>query len=736
MADTARPLALKMRPDLVVSVETFGGRSYSVIKDPLALRYFRLKAEEFAMLEMLNGQRSLDEVRVALEAKFAPQTFAVEDISQFVARMHEAGLVVSELPGQAAPLIARRRKAKRRAWLQMLMSPMAIRVRGIDPTRAFDLVYPCVRWCFTKTAAVAAALLVVAALSLFAVYHAEVLRRLPSWKEFFTPTNMLLLLALMAGIKIIHEFGHGLACRHFGGEVHELGLMFLVFAPCLYCNVSDAWRLPKRARILVGAAGILVEVLLASLAVFGWWFSQPGLFHQLCLGVMFVSGVSTILINGNPLMRYDGYFILCDAWEMPNLAERSATALRRALARLCLGYEDREQLEEPERHPKRLIAYAVASVAYRWFITFSIALFMIAWLRPYRLEVVARAMALAAVIGLTVPSLWRFARYVASPGVRAKFKRSRTALTMLGAVTAAAALVMLPLPQCVWGTLEVEPRDVERIYVDVAGLIAKPTARPGDTVAAGDVVCELENLDLELEIAKLEGQAAGRRAELESLRRQRYSGKTAGLRIPEVEKALAAIEELLVEKRGEAERLVLRTSRDGVVFPPHESPAQRDTALGDLPTWSGLPSDAKNRGAALGEGTLFCQIGDPHRWQALVVIDQSDVNLLQLEQIVEIRFDEMPNVVVAAKVDEISQHRLSESPRHLSNKVGGELATETDGAGVERPVSATYQVRVSLYDPRALLRVGLRGTARIHVPAEPLGTRLARWVSRTFYFQL
>src|SRR6186713_1629605 len=98
MPDTTRPLALKMRPDLVVSTETFGGRTFTVVKDPLALKYFRLKAEEFTLLEMLNGVRSLDELRVALEARFAPQQCPIEDLSQFTARMHEAGLVVSELP--------------------------------------------------------------------------------------------------------------------------------------------------------------------------------------------------------------------------------------------------------------------------------------------------------------------------------------------------------------------------------------------------------------------------------------------------------------------------------------------------------------------------------------------------------------------------------------------------------------------------------------------------------------
>src|SRR5688572_31544782 len=110
MSDPARPLALQMRPDLVVSNETFGGRAFAVVKDPVTLKYFRLKTEEFALLELLDGRRSLEDVRVALEGRFAPQQFAAEDLSQFIARMHEAGLVVSQLPGQAGPLLARRRK--------------------------------------------------------------------------------------------------------------------------------------------------------------------------------------------------------------------------------------------------------------------------------------------------------------------------------------------------------------------------------------------------------------------------------------------------------------------------------------------------------------------------------------------------------------------------------------------------------------------------------------------------
>ncbi|MGC3967457.1 MAG: HlyD family efflux transporter periplasmic adaptor subunit [Pirellulales bacterium] len=203
-----------------------------------------------------------------------------------------------------------------------------------------------------------------------------------------------------------------------------------------------------------------------------------------------------------------------------------------------------------------------------------------------------------------------------------------------------------------------------------------------------------------------------------------------------MEKSLAAVDELLAERRSELARLTLVAPRMGVLMPPPETPTTKSAALGDLPEWYGFPTDRRNLGTTLAEGTLFCQIGDAHEWQALVAIDQTDVALLREGQAVEIRFDEHADYVVAAHVVEILRRELAESSQRLSNKSGGELATETDAAGVERPISPTYQARVVLYDPSGQLRIGLRGTARIHVPAASLGSRALRWLNRTFHFQL
>ncbi|MGC3967455.1 MAG: hypothetical protein QM775_08820 [Pirellulales bacterium] len=295
--------------------------------------------------------------------RFAPQKFPPEEIATFLASLHQGGLVVSQARGQGPQLLERRAKTRRREWMQKLMSPLSIRVRGIDPTPLFDRLYPCLRWCFSRAAVTAACCVMFAVLALVLVQYDEFQRRLPTFHQFFTPTNMLLLMGLMAGIKVLHEFGHGLTCRHFGGECHELGLMFLVFAPCLYCNVSDAWRLPKRNRILISAAGIYVELVLASLAVFGWWFSRPGICNQLCLGTMFVSGLSTVLVNGNPLLRYDGYFILSDLVETPNLAEKSTALVRGWFVCYGLGIDDEP---EPLASRRRQGWFSAAMPSLRW----------------------------------------------------------------------------------------------------------------------------------------------------------------------------------------------------------------------------------------------------------------------------------------------------------------------------------------------------------------------------------
>ena len=163
--------------------------------------------------------------------------------------------------------------------------------------------------------------------------------RLPEFQAFFSLQNVGWLALSVILAKTLHELGHALACRHFGGECHEMGVLLLVFLPCLYCNVSDAWMFNSRwRRVAVDVAGMYVELVLAAACTFLWWFTVPGWINSICFNLMIVCSLNTLLFNGNPLLRYDGYYLLADLWEIPNLHERSATA---RTPRLGLVFSDR-----------------------------------------------------------------------------------------------------------------------------------------------------------------------------------------------------------------------------------------------------------------------------------------------------------------------------------------------------------------------------------------------------------
>ena len=276
------------------------------------------------MLEQLDGKTSCGEIKERFDAKFAPVHVSVMQVLGFSAQLHEQGLVLSEQHDQGERLLERRRKGLRQQYLQSFANPLAIRFRGIDATRLIDFCYPVGRQLLRPTAVIGAVVLIVIAVALLTGQSAEVMRRLPRTSEFFSSHNIILMMMSLVFIKILHELGHAIACRYFGGECNEIGLMLLVMTPCLYCNVSDAWMFPNKwHRIAVSFAGIYVELVLAAVAAVLWYFSEPGIANSLFLNTVVICTLGTVLLNGNPLLRYDGYFVLSDLLEIPNLAEQS-----------------------------------------------------------------------------------------------------------------------------------------------------------------------------------------------------------------------------------------------------------------------------------------------------------------------------------------------------------------------------------------------------------------------------
>ncbi|REK19190.1 MAG: hemolysin D [Planctomycetota bacterium] len=738
VSSSARRLQLRMRPDLTAQQQRYLGQLYWVVKEPVGLKYFRFQEEEYAILQMLDGQTSLDEIKVEFESRFPPQKITVEELGQFVGMLHRSGLVIANVSGQGEQLSKRRTE---RAWKEFFGSAsniLAMRFKGIDPDRILNWLYPKVRWFFTVPALIICLLFALSALLLVLVQFDTFHNKLPTFHQFFEAKNWIYLGITLAVTKVIHEFGHGLSCKHFGGECHEMGVMLLVLTPCLYCNVSDSWMLPnKYHRAAIGAAGMYVEVVIASICTYLWWFSEPGMLHQLALSTMFVCSVSTLIFNANPLLRYDGYYILSDLAEIPNMRQKASTILSRKLGSWCLGLEEPDDPFLPQRNQALFALYTVASSIYKWFILFGILFFLYKVLEPYDLKIVSQMLAIFSMSSLIGMPLYKVGKFFYVPGRlhQVKSKNIYVTLSILAAVVAFIAFV--PLPYRVICPLELRPRGAESVYVHVPGILEEIAVEPGQKVEKDQPLGRLYSPELDLEINELEGQVAQEELRVKVVNSEwsTYSDRSAAIALPALIESLKATKEQLERRKRDRRHLALVAPTSGTVLPSPSVPEQPTLEGRELATWSGSPLQEENLGAYLEPPTVFCQIGDPTQWQADIVIDQDYYEFLEEGQDVEIMFDLLPGKIYSTKIEDIGPE-MEFASRQLSSKGGGDLMVAQDSTGAERPISTSYQAYAEIHDDSGVLMQGLRGTAKVDARWQPLGKRLWRWVMRTFNFRL
>jgi putative peptide zinc metalloprotease protein len=738
VSSASRKLPIRMRPDLRARRHRYQGRNYWVVKDPVGLQYYRFEEEEFAILQMLDGQSSLDDIAGRFEREFPPQTIRTEELQQFIGMLHRSGLVITDAAGQGVQLKKRGDERVKQQRLATLTNVLSLRFKGIDPERILNFIYPRIRWFFTVRALVICILLALAALSLVTVQFDVFRSRLPSFQSFFAAQNWLWLGLTLAITKVLHEFGHGLSCKHFGGECHEIGVMFLVLTPCLYCNVSDSWMLPNRwHRAAIGAAGMYVELVLASIATFIWWFTDPGPLNYICLNVMFVSSVSTILFNANPLLRYDGYYILSDVLEIPNLRQKASTILNRKLGHWCLGLEEPEDPFLPKRKQWLFAIYTVASAIYRWVVVLSILFFLNKVFEPYGLKAIGQLIALGAVYGLAIQPFVKLFKFFKVPGRLSKVTRWRMYATMGVIAAAVVGVLLIPLPSHIYCSLEVQARDAATVYAEVDGILEAVYVKPGDHVDKDQLLAQMRNIDVDIAIADLKGQQRVYQAQLDGLLRVSYDDRRASADVDQVTEALASVTQQLAQRELDRERLRLAAPQAGTVLPPTLVPEQSDPDAG-LPAWSGSPLEPDNLGATLRTGTKLCQIGDPNRLEARLVIDQGDVELVAPGQRVAIMLTQSAEYVYVSRIDKVSTEDLKTSPPRLSSLHGGDLPTRMDPSGTPRPLSTVYEAVVPLpeNDANGLMRLGLVGRAKITTAPRTLAERLYRYFSRTFNFEL
>ena len=726
-----KQVRVRLRPDLQIEPQRFGGRTFYVVKDPVTLRYYRFKDREQFLLRFLDGSRTLDEARREFEERFRPQRLRLEEVEGFAHLLLTAGLAYHDAPQAGRFLFEQHEKYRRQRRFRKWTDLWYIRVPIFDPDRLLGRLARRLRWAFTPWFALASLGLMAAALLLVAAHFDTVRNRLPAFYDFFSWGNVALLWGVLAVVKVLHELGHGLTCKAFGGEVHEMGALFLCFAPCLYCNVSDAWTLPSKwKRILIGFAGIYVELLLAALATFVWW-NTPGrpLVNHLALSLMVVCGVSTVVFNANPLLRYDGYYILSDWLEVPNLRERAGRVLNRAALALFLGVERPREPYTTRGRRFLLAGYALASHAYRWLVTWGVLWFLYAFLKRYKLGPLGGLLVVLAVASMGLwplaQALARFFRRGWSASVRTSRSLASGALFGVGIFL----FVLAPLPLSgvrQLGLVEVQPDAAAKVFVPTAAVLERLYVHEGQRVRAQDLLADFRSLALETQREEARSEYDIRVVQVRALEEQWQSLADARDRaaVDALRAAAAAERDFFAAQAAlldqQVERLVLRAPRDGVVLG-----APRADEVGRL--WHR-------------EEAPFGVIADTSRLRALVPVSPSEYQLLQEELsargelIAAVRGAGTGRLLGNGKIRRLPESEAVEVPLALTLKGGGPLAAApATRPDAYVPQTQQYLVEVEMPGGEAMVPGTL---VRVQVPCRRRSAAWWLWRAVTSTFEL
>lgn len=559
----ARP---RLRDDLTIVRREHQGKVHFVVKQPEEDKYYRFGEAEVALMRQMNGERTPAEIAEAAadELGGAP---AAGQVADFAHKLKRLG-VVERTPAEKHLMLMERLRSQRRVRAGRRTKGSLLRLRFSigDPDRFFEWFVARFPWFWSRP-------FVLGSLALFAVYAAIVAMR---WEALWDGTVGLYTLsgfglwdwALVYGIFLvigaIHELGHGLTTKYFGGEVHEIGAMLLYFSPALFCNTNDAWTFEKRAhRLWVTFGGPWIQLILAALAAIAWVLTEPGTFvHRLAFLAVLVGGVSAVLANMNPLIPLDGYYALSDWLEIPNLRRRAFEYWSWLGRHYLLGIDAAEPKVTP-RERRALLIYGGLAIVYSAFVMAVSLFWLIAifgrFIGPW-IWVVVVVIALRLILRLAGRS--RTLARAAATTWRAGFLGGGRAWALLVAI-----LLLIGLPFVLpWtfrsaGPFRVEPATRAWIRPEVGGVLDRLPVRDGDTVRAGAVLAGLWN-------PELEHQFLARQGEVERLRLVRARAEADG-DLSEAARAASVLEkreEELAVLSDRREQLRIRAPFDGIVL--------------------------------------------------------------------------------------------------------------------------------------------------------------------------
>jgi len=691
-----RHLRLRLREHAKVRLHRYRDAPWYVVTDQLSGRVHRLAPPAWAIIAAMDGTRTVDDIWTATAAIQDEAALTQDQVIALLGQLHAADLLQGDVAPDTEELFDRHsRQARQKRW-QSLTNPMALRFHLWNPDRFLTRLLPWVGPLFGRWGLALWIATMLPALVLMAQHWPELTANLGD--RVLAEGNLVMLALVFPAIKLLHELGHAFIVRRHGGAVHDTGIMFLVLLPLPYVDASAASGFRSRwRRCAVGAAGMMVELFIAALAMFAWVALEPGLARALAFNIMLAAGITTLLFNANPLLRYDGYYILADLIEIPNLARRATQYWGHLAERHLFATPPAQAHPDSAGERAWFLFYAPAAFCYRMLVMFGIALFL-----AEQYFTIGVALAIWTVATGVVLPLAKSLRHVATS---ARLRRHRVrAIAITGGALAGLAFLLLlvpaPLHTSAQGVLWLPESAIVRAGAD--GTLTRLLAEPGTMLRAGDPVSESEDPFLRARIARL----AGRVAELEArLPAERFTNRVEAAGT-ETELAQARAE--LARERQRRAVLVARARTAGVL-----AIARPD----DLP------------GRFLREGEVIGHIL-PAAGARIVraAIPQDDIDLVRnsLRSVAVKLPGHLDRALPARLVREVPGGRDELPSKALGTEGGGTFATDPRDVNGTRTLARVFQIDLELPPEAPTTAFGSRAHVRFEHQWEPLGEQLWR----------
>lgn len=680
----------------------YRGQLWYLLQDPISNQVHRFTPAARFVIAAMNGERSVQQLWELANRRLGEDAPTQDDIIRLLGQLHAADLLRSDATPDTAEAYERGQRQARQVRQRSYMNPMAIRIHLFDPDALLNKLRPLIDLAWSKWGGIFWLLVVLPALLLVPLHWDELGGNFSD--RVLAADNLLMLWLVFPLIKALHEFGHAAATKRGGGEVHDVGVVMLVLIPIPYVEASASTVFKSSfQRAVVGFSGIGVELFIAALAFYLWILIEPSLLRSMLFNAMVVAGVSTLIFNGNPLLRYDAYYILSDLTETPNLAARSMRYLGYLVERHAFGISDAHTAEGSLGERIFLALYGVFSAIYRVLVTFAIALFIAG-----EFFIIGVLLAIWAVATMAIMPLLKNARHVVR---RARARRHRPrVLAVTGGFVAALFLLLFvapaPFRTVVEGVAWLPQSALVRAGHD--GFVERLVAQPGQRVAAGELLVELNNPLLAASLKVSEAKVA----ELEA---SYWHGMAS-------DRAQAAI----ARDQLDTERSALATVREQIALLSVRAQA---------PGVFMVPRPRDMEGRYFGRGDLLGYVIDKPQLIARVVVSQDDADFVRsATRAVQVRLVHRPEQVLQGHLQREVPAGAEYLPSvALATQGGGQLATDPRDTKGTRTLERTFQFDVAVPGAGANdVFFGEHVHARFEHPPEPLARQWYRSLRRLF----